>query len=62
MSLARDDLEHDLEHVAAVPSGFFAPSAQAGLRALVLGDKVEDHLAIQTEPRGREHQGLLVLM
>ena len=45
MSLACDNLEH----VAVVPSGFFAPGAQAVSRALVLGDKVKGHLAKESE-------------
>src|SRR3954469_599871 len=41
MSLACDDPEH----VAVVPSGFFAPAAEAGLGAPVSGDQVESDLA-----------------
>src|SRR4051794_27962005 len=39
----------DPEHVAVVPSGFFAPAAEAGLRALVLGDKIKGNLANESE-------------
>src|SRR5918993_2985429 len=45
MSLVCDDLEH----VAVVPGGFFAPAAEAGLRASVLGDKVEGNFAKESE-------------
>src|SRR5215204_6909804 len=45
MSLVCDDLEPG----AVVPGGFFAPAAEAGLRASVLGDKVEGDLANESE-------------
>src|SRR5687768_2572911 len=45
MSLACDDLEH----VAVVPGGLFAPAGETGLRASVLGDEVEGNLADESE-------------